>query len=153
MNQDQIFLELNCLVNDKGSRTELFQKVIDLLRAIRGYRWIGVYEVDHQSKQVRNITFSGPGAPAYPVFPLDKGLTASAISTKRAVNVGDTTSDSRYLTAFASTLSELIIPILDNGDVIGTFDVESEKRNAFTEEEQLFLEKAKHVIRSLWTRL
>ena len=122
-------------------------------RTVSGYRWIGVYDVDHQSKEVRNITFSGRGAPVFPVFPLDKGLTASAIATKRTVNVGDTTSDPRYLTAFASTLSELIIPILDNDAVIGTLDVESEKRNAFTKEEQLFLEKATRVIRPLWTRL
>jgi putative methionine-R-sulfoxide reductase with GAF domain len=101
VDQDQIFLELNRLVHDKGSRRELFQKVIDLLRAIRGYRWIGVYDVDHLSKQVRNITFSGLGGPAFPVFPLDKGLTASAIAIKKAVNVGDTTNDPRYLTAFA----------------------------------------------------
>jgi putative methionine-R-sulfoxide reductase with GAF domain len=152
VNQDQIIPELNRLVNEKGSRREVLQKVIDFLRVIRGYRWIGVYDVDHHSEEVRIIAFSGPGAPAFPVFPLNKGLTASAIATKRIVNVGDTTGDPRYLTAFASTLSELVIPILEYDVVIGTFDVESEKRNAFTEKEQLFLEKATGVIQPLWTR-
>jgi len=41
--------------------------------------------------------------------------------------------DPRYLTAFGNTLSEIIIPVLDekNGAVVGTIDVESERANAF----------------------
>jgi putative methionine-R-sulfoxide reductase with GAF domain len=38
--------------------------------------------------------------------------------------VGDVRIDSRYLTAFGNTLSEIIIPVLDDktGAVIGTID-------------------------------
>jgi putative methionine-R-sulfoxide reductase with GAF domain len=35
------------------------------------------------------------------------------VATKRAVVVNDVTADPRYLTAFASTLSEAIIPVLN----------------------------------------
>jgi putative methionine-R-sulfoxide reductase with GAF domain len=42
--------------------------------------------------------------------------------------------DCRYLTAFGSTLSEVIIPVLDHSPaVIGTIDVESERANAFSD--------------------
>src|SRR6266567_5670862 len=41
--------------------------------------------------------------------------------------------DPRYLTAFGNTLSEIIIPVLDEKSsvVVGTIDVESEQANAF----------------------
>jgi len=60
------------------------------------------------------------------------GLTGAAISTRKTVHVGDLTADPRYLTAFAATRSEIIVPVLDGAgkNVAGTMDVESEKPNA-----------------------
>jgi hypothetical protein len=62
---------------------------------------------------VRNVTWSGPGAPEHPTFPLTKGLTSAAIAQKQIVNVGDVMSDPRYLTAFGTTRSEIIVPVFD----------------------------------------
>jgi hypothetical protein len=51
------------------------------------------------------------------------------------VVVNDVTADPRYLTAFASTLSEAIVPVVDPGTdtVVGTLDVENAERDAFTD--------------------
>jgi hypothetical protein len=38
---------------------------------------------------VSNIAWSGPNAPAYPVFPITKGLSSRAITAGKTVNVGD----------------------------------------------------------------
>ena len=61
------------------------------------------------------IAWSGPGAPAPSTFPVTKGLTSSAIREKSPVVVGDVHSDPRYLTAFGSTLAEIIIPLWIRG--------------------------------------
>jgi len=52
---------------------------------------------------------------------------------RKTVNVGDVVADGRYLTAFGTTKSEIIVPVLDGGgeNVVGTIDVESEKPNRF----------------------
>jgi putative methionine-R-sulfoxide reductase with GAF domain len=57
--------------------------------------------------------------------------------------VGEVSKDPRYLTAFGSTRSEIIVPIVDRsgGKVVGTIDVESEKVDAFTEEDLSALER------------
>jgi len=71
------------------------------------------------------------------------------------VNVGNVTADPRYLTAFGTTRSEIIVPVFDRAgeNVVGTIDVESEKPNAFPEEEvQTLLEACSKVIRPLWRR-
>jgi putative methionine-R-sulfoxide reductase with GAF domain len=68
------------------------------------------------------------------------------------VNVGDVSADPRYLTAFGSTRSEIIVPIFNQtrDRVIGTIDVESEEPNAFTKDIEGLLEACAQVIRALW---
>jgi putative methionine-R-sulfoxide reductase with GAF domain len=80
-------------------------------------------------------------------------LTGLAIQEKRTVIVGDVRSDMRYLTAFGSTISEIIIPVLDKntGTVVGTIDVESELVNAFSDKDQKTLEECANAARGLWS--
>jgi len=57
------------------------------------------------------------------------------VAAKRTVLVNDMTTDPRCLTAFAGTLAEIIVPVVDPavGAVVGTLDVESPERDAFAE--------------------
>ena len=57
--------------------------------------------------------------------------------------MGDVREDPRYLTAFGSTRSEIIVPVLDRAGrkVVGTIDVESEEVDAFSEEDRAALER------------
>lgn len=56
--------------------------------------------------------------------------------------VDDVTADPRYLTAFSSTLSEAIVPALEPGTgAVGTLDVESGDRDAFTDADRQALER------------
>ena len=107
--------------------------------------------MDMRRGLVTNIAWSGPGAPAYPTFPVTKGLTSRAIAQKRTVNVGDVASDPGYLTALDSTRSEMIVPVLDAaGAVIGTIDVESERLNAFDPDAQASLEECARLLAEFW---
>jgi putative methionine-R-sulfoxide reductase with GAF domain len=59
--------------------------------------------------------------------------------------------DRQYLTAFGSTLSEIIVPVLDNSTaVIGTIDVESERANAFSDDDSELLEQCAKAALPLW---
>ena len=124
----------------QADRAEKARRIADIIRQFCDYRWVGVYDVGPELLSI--IAYSGSGAPAYPQFPITKGLTGSAIRDKKTVVVGDVRGDSRYLTAFGNTLSEIIIPVLDekSGAVVGTIDVESEQANAFSDEDQKMLE-------------
>jgi len=133
-----------------AARAERAQQIADAIRTLGAYRWVGVYDVS--ADLVSIIAWSGPSAPAYPTFPVTNGLTSSAIQGKSTVVVGDVRSDPRYLTAFGSTLSEIIIPILDPRDsrVVGTIDVESERANAFSAADQETLEQCANAALALW---
>lgn len=133
-----------------GDRAERAKRLAELIRKLGDYRWVGVYDVG--SENVSIIAWSGPSAPEYPTFPITKGLTGAAIQQKKAVIVGDVRNDSRYLTAFGNTLSEMIVPILAPGSdqVIGTIDVESEKPDAFSVRDQQMIEQCAQAALPLW---
>ncbi len=133
-----------------GDRAERAKRLAELIRKLGDYRWVGIYDVGAESVSI--IAWSGPGAPEYPTFPVSKGLTGAAIQQKKAVVVGDVRSDPRYLTAFGSTLSEIIVPVFAPGEdrVIGTVDVESEKANAFSARDQQLIEQCAQAALPLW---
>ncbi len=115
---------------ESDSRRERAERFSAALRENAGYRWVGVYDV--ALDEVMLLAYAGDAPPAFPRFPVTAGLTSAAITDARPVLCNDVSHDSRYLTAFASTGSELIVPILDErGRTVGTIDVESERQNAF----------------------
>jgi len=68
------------------------------------------------------------------------------------VIVGDVTKDPRYLTTFGSTRSEMIVPAMKPAGrgVVGLIDVESERLNAFEEDDRALVERCASAIVSLW---
>ena len=152
--REKLLIDLRNLVSTAGDRVAALRGVAELLRNSGSYRWVGLYDVDRVGGTVTNIVWSGPGAPEYPTFPISKGLTGAAISTRKTVNVGDVAADPRYLTAFGTTKSKIIVPVFDSDgeNVVGTIDIESDKPNAFSEDVRALLEDCATVIRPLWRR-
>ena len=122
-------------------RAQQAARVAALIRQAGGYRWVGLYAVTDQ--EITAVGWSGPGPPVHPRFPVTEGLSGVAVAGRHSVVVGDVTADPRYLTAFSSTRSEVVVPVIDpaTGAVVGTLDVESAERDAFTEVDQQALER------------
>ena len=72
-------------------------------------------------------------------FRLSKCLSGDAVWMRAPVIAGDVSADPRYLTAFPSTKSEIVVPVLVGETVLGTIDVESEHINAFSSHDGRFL--------------
>lgn len=152
MERNEILTDLKQLLGNSANRRACLGKVARLIKASGNHRWVGLYDVDHVAGFVSNIVWSGPGAPEFPTFPISQGLTGAAISGRRTVNVGNVAADPRYLTAFETTKSEIIVPIFGaaNQAVVGTIDVESEQPNAFDAKAQNLLEDCAELLRPLW---
>ncbi len=148
----RLLAQIRKIVASGGDRKIKATQIAEAIREHATYRWVGVYDVSPEAVSV--VAWSGPGAPAYPTFPTTKGLTGAAIREKKTIVVDDVRKDQRYLTAFGSTLSEMIVPILHpfQGSVIGTIDVESEKANAFSPRDWDCLEECGRTARPLWIR-
>jgi len=66
--------------------------------------------------------------------PATEGIVGAAAATRRPVLVPDVTRDPRYLPVNAETRSELAIPLIHKGRVIGVLDLESPQLNYFTDD-------------------
>ena len=130
MDWPMVLRGIDDLLGSGKGRAEQAIQITELIRQGGSYRWVGLYAVTQ--REIAAIGWSGPGAPAHPHFPVTQGLSGAAVATGRAVVVNDVTAGPRYLMAFASTLSEAIVPVVDPGTgmVVGTLDVESAERDA-----------------------
>jgi GAF domain-containing protein len=142
--------QIRDIASGDESRQIRAQRVAALIRDIGQYRWVGIYDVGR--KFVSIIAWAGAGPPAFPTFAVGKGLTGAAIAQRSTVVVADVSKDKRYLTAFGSTASEIIIPVIDpvSGAVAGTIDVESDKINAFSGDDQELLEHIALAALPIW---
>ena len=66
-------------------------------------------------------------------IPVGKGIVGSAAQKKKAELVGDTSKDERYIEDDDRRLSELAVPIIHDGSVIGVIDSENRKKNFFNQ--------------------
>jgi L-methionine (R)-S-oxide reductase len=121
------------------------REVAEMIRVARKYRWVGLYKV--MKKEFVILAGTGDEPPAYPRFPITQGLCGAALESGQPIVVGDVRKDSRYLPTFHSTRSEIIVP-MTNGHrhIVGMLDAESEKINAFADEDRQFLERAAGLI-------
>ncbi len=72
-------------------------------------------------------------------FPIDEGVTGKVVRTAEPVRLGDVTKESLYFEVTAGVRSELCVPILARGQVIGVINTESKKYNAYTEPDERLL--------------
>jgi L-methionine (R)-S-oxide reductase len=147
---DNVLNEIRSIAASGNDRVAKAKRLAERIQRLGQYRWVGIYEVG--SELVSIISWSGPSAPEYPEFPVNQGLTGSAIQEKKTVVVGDVRNDPRYLTAFGDTLSEIIVPVLAPGGerVIGTVDVDSDAANAFSQRDQQMIEHCAQAALPLW---
>jgi L-methionine (R)-S-oxide reductase len=147
MGEERTLGELSALAGRRDAA--VWREAAERIQQARGYRWVGLYDVT--PTEIAALAWTGSEAPAYPRFPRDKGLNGAAVASREVVIAQDVATDPRYLTAFATTGAEAIAPVAgDDGEVVGTIDVESDRPHAFRPEDELFLRAAAVALRPLW---
>jgi phosphoserine phosphatase RsbU/P len=72
-------------------------------------------------------------------IPMGEGIIGAAATTGQAIRVGNVRSDPRYLNALDGIRSELAVPLIVRGRVIGVLDIESSELDYFTPDQQNIL--------------
>jgi len=124
-----------------GCTRKRMKQVVEMIRAARDYRWVGVYKIMREEFVILAETGNEPAT--YPRFPVSQGLCGAALDSGEPVNVGDVHKDPRYLPTFHTTRSEIVVPMRnEHRHILGMLDVESDHLNAFGDEDRQFLERA-----------
>ena len=116
------------------------KRMVEMIRAARGYRWVGVYKVVRGELVI--VAGTGDDPPCYQRFPATHGLCGAAVESRETVLVDDVRKDVRYLPTFGTTLSEIVVPIISQTErVVGVIAVESKKLKAFSKDDREVLER------------
>ncbi len=116
--------------------------------ALPDLNWVGFYFHDGTELVV------GPfqGLPACVRIPLDKGVCGAAASTRQTQRVADVHDFPGHIACDAASRSELVVPLVRDGALIGVFDIDSPVPGRFGVEDQEGLETiAALFVRSLQT--
>jgi signal transduction histidine kinase len=83
-----------------------------------------------------------------------EGITGWVARAGKAARIGDVSHDPRYIMIRPDVRSELAVPLQVNGEVRGVLNVDSERRDAFSADDQELLEElavqAAKVIQNTW---
>jgi GAF domain-containing protein len=118
--------------------------LVNILKArVRHYTWVGIYQL------VGDELILGPylGTPSpHTRIPLGRGICGAAATEKQTIVVDDVTSDARYLACSLETQSEIVVPIMRDGRVLGEIDIDSDQPAAFGEDDRRLIEAAAAIL-------
>jgi GAF domain-containing protein len=122
-----------------GSDEEILQGVVDALERVEHYSWVGIYLVDGDELVLG--PWNGPQATEHVRIPVGQGVCGAAAASGETEIVDDVNADPRYLACFASTRSEIVVPIFHEGRVVGEIDIDSDRPAAFGGDDRAALER------------
>lgn len=110
--------------------------VLDALHMVLRYDAAGIYLVRSDTLEIRAVTTKGydPKVEEKIKLKVGEGLVGWAVKTGRGLIVSETHNDPRYYAVRSATNSEMVVPLTAGDSVIGAFNVESDSKNAYTEE-------------------
>ncbi|HHQ8909905.1 TPA: GAF domain-containing protein [Bacillus cereus] len=99
--------------------------------------WVGFYVTEG------NQLVLGPfqGMPACVRIPFGRGVCGVAAETKTTQLVADVHQFPGHIACDSASNSEIVVPIIKDGNVIGVLDIDSPEKNRFDEVDQRYLEK------------
>jgi sigma-B regulation protein RsbU (phosphoserine phosphatase) len=131
---NEIARELTSILN----LDQLLQRIADLLSRLIDYQMFSILLVDDTGEKLQHrfaLRFQENIHLKHEV-PIGKGVVGAAAQTKSTVLVPDVTKDPRYVLLNPETRSELAVPLIYKGNVIGVLDLEHTRRGFFTEDHQ-----------------
>ena len=118
--------------------------VLELRRIVPQFNWVGIYM--RRAEELVLTAWDGPEATQHVRIPVGQGICGLAARTGETVIVGDVNADPRYLACFPQTRSEIVVPIYSGDDVIGEIDIDSDKTDAFVDDDRNLLEDVAHLL-------
>ena len=121
----------------------LLQRVVQLLNERLGYPLATILLVDERAGELESRAFASSYPQAVPLGyrqRIEMGIAGQAARQGQTILVRDVATDPRYLAFFPQTRSELDVPLKHRDKVIGVLNLESDRVQAFPEEDVAVLE-------------
>lgn len=130
---------------DWEQRKELLKsKIVHFTKDLLKFETVEIRLLEKDSKRLSPLLVYGMDQAAVErelfAEQTDNGVTGYVAATGNSYRCSDTTSDLLYLVGCSGARSSLTVPLKRHDEILGTFNVESSRENAFNEKDQEFLE-------------
>jgi len=151
----QFLSETSRDINSTLQLNEVFEKIADRVRLLIDYHLFCVMLWSEQTQLLEHsysVCF-GKHIEMEGGFPLGTGLSGSCAQLQKSIRVPDVSLDSRYVRhrhPEVEIRSELAVPLVTKGRLVGVIDLESTEYDAFSEaHEEMLNAVARHVATAL----
>jgi L-methionine (R)-S-oxide reductase len=130
---------------EDNPRSALECAVAILKQELSYYTWVGIYLLEGDELVLG--PFLGKPSP-HTRIPLGSGICGAAATEQATIIVDDVNADPRYLACSIETKSEIVVPIMDGGRVLGEIDIDSDRPAAFGAADRKLLEAVASLLAS-----
>jgi GAF domain-containing protein len=141
MNKESLYQSLNnqvvALIEDESNLIANLANVSALLNiALEDINWVGFYLLENDTLVL------GPfhGNPACVRIPIGKGVCGTAFEKQQTLLIENVHDFEGHIACDAASNSEIVIPLIKDGQYIGVLDIDSPSLNRFDEDDQTGLE-------------
>jgi PAS domain S-box-containing protein len=131
---------LTKVILDKTDLVEISREIVNIIASYLNSEDCVIYLVDDSTKIIEQIAvygnkLNGSNEISNKLFlPKGKGIVGSVAKSGKSELVNDTSKDDRYVIDEERRFSEITVPIMSNGIVIGIIDSEHKDKNHYTQE-------------------
>ncbi len=133
-----VIKQLKALVEDEKDIIANLANASALLNQfLDDINWVGFYLM----KEDQLVLGPFQGLPACVRIPVGRGVCGTAAANKETLRIEDVHQFPGHIACDAATNSEIVVPLISHGKVIGVLDIDSPLKKRFSEEDQVFLEE------------
>ncbi|MFJ7850652.1 GAF domain-containing protein [Peribacillus sp. NPDC097206] len=135
--------QLIALIEDEPNMIANLSNASALLNQFLGeINWVGFYLLE------KDELVLGPfqGLPACVRIPIGKGVCGTSAAERKTMRVEDVHQFPGHIACDAATRSEIVVPLMKDGKLIGVLDIDSPITNRFDESDQQGLEKITDIL-------
>jgi len=140
----RMLLDITKTISRSLDLDEVLTLVMDTLGSLIRYDAAGIYLIESSVKNAEtHYIFKSRAIRGYllssemiePLLKLGEGFIGYVAQTGKPLISPDVSQDPRYFAARTQTKSEMVAPIISNDEVIGVFDLESDKLDAYNQDD------------------
>ncbi len=151
-NQSAIYQEIITQTSDFTHQKDVssvatMQFVCEVIHSkLAFYDWVGFYLCSKEEKDMLILAPYIGEATDHLKIPFGKGICGQAAVNQETFLIDDVTKEDNYIACSIHVKSEIVVPMFKNGTMIGQIDIDSSKINAFSKDDQHFLEKICQIV-------
>jgi sigma-B regulation protein RsbU (phosphoserine phosphatase) len=140
--ESQLLAEVSADVGRSFTRDEALERILKNLRKLVDYDAAAIFLVDRKTDTISSLLHTGypRGAQDKIQIHLDEGLVGLAVKSKTGIIVPNVRAHPQYANVRARTRSEAVAPMILRGQAVGAFNLESDRLDAYTEDDLRLLE-------------